>query len=243
MNDNLDSVSAWVGYLDELRKRLLKYLFVVVAFFFILFPFAQTLFQLLATPLIKQLPSGMHLIVTSITASFFVPVKLCAILSFFCALPYGLFQAWRFVGPALYPRERNWFWPIFSLSLLLFILGIIFAYTLVFPFIFKFLIQSVPIGVHILPDIGEYLAFCLQMFLAFGLAFQVPLIIIVLVLVSLLSVDNLVRKRPYIIVGAFILGMIFSPPDVLSQLVLAIPLWLLFEIGILLARWLIRYQK
>lgn len=243
MSNTTSSTTDRFYYLHELRNRILKCLAAVVIIFFTLFPFSQALYQSLAIPLTQRLPAGMSLIATSITSTFLVPVKLVALVSCFCAIPILLYQGWRFIGPALYRSERKWFWIVFIISTLLFYLGVIFAYTIVFPLLFKFLIQTVPAGVNILPDISEYLDFCVQMFLAFGLAFQVPLAVILLILFKIISVDNLVSKRPYIIVSAFVIGMIFAPPDVLSQILLAVPLWLLFEIGILLARWLARYQR
>lgn len=233
----------WIKYVAELRSRLLKCLGVTVIIFLLLFPFAQPIYHGLTVPLLNQLPQGMTLIATRITATFFVPVKLAGLLSLCCAMPYFLYQSWLFLRPALYQHERQWFWWILSSSIILFYGGILFCYQLIFPLLFKFLIQAAPAGVNILPDISDYLDFSLQLFLAFGLIFQVPLFVILLILLEIMSVDNLVRKRPYIIVGAFIIAMILAPPDVLSQIVLAIPLWLLFELGVLIARWLMRYRK
>lgn len=233
----------WLRYLNELRNRLLKCLLAVTLIFFTLFPFAQTLYQLLMVPLNRQLPARMGLIATQLSSTFLVPIKLIGLLSFFCAIPVFLYQGWRFIGPALYHHEKKWFWVVFPLSLLLFCFGVVFAYAIVFPLLFKFLIQAAPVGVHILPDISGYLDLSLHLFLTFGLVFEVPLIVILLVVFRLISVDNLVSKRPYVIVSAFVLGMIFSPPDVLSQILFAVPLWCLFEIGILFARCLVRYQR
>lgn len=243
MTETPDNANDGWHYLAELRSCLLKYLFTLSVVFLILFPFAQELYQFLARPLIEQLPKGITLIATSITSPLFVPIKLIAIVSLFCTMPVFFFHVWQFVHAALYPQERKGLWLLSFVSMFLFYLGVLFTYLIVFPFLFRFLIHAAPDNVHVLPDISTYLDFCLQLFFAFGLIFEVPLVVNVLVWWRLVSVDNFVSKRPYIIVGSFIIGMIFSPPDVLSQILLAVPLWLLFEIGILVARWLVRYQR
>lgn len=243
MNVNNNAELPWFKYLQELRRRLIKCLIATALVFGALFPFSNSLYQLLAVPLLQQLPAGMSLIATSITATFLVPIKLLLMISLFLAAPVFLFQAWQFINTALYPHEKRSFWLILGVSLLLFLTGILFAYKIVFPLLFQFLIKTAPAGVNILPDIGDYLDFALQMFLAFGLIFQVPLVVMVLSWLNIVSVDNFVSKRPYIIVGAFVIGMMVAPPDVLSQVLLAVPLWLLFELGVWLARCLLRFQK
>lgn len=222
-------------YFIEIRRRLIYCAILFASFFAIFCYFANPLYHWLALPLLQSLPVGHTLITTSVTASFLVPLKWAAMLAIFCMIPIIFYHVWAFVMPALYPQERRWLWPLLLLSVLLFYSGMTFAYEIVFPLVFRFLIQSAPAGVSVLPDMSHYLDIVWQLFFAFGVAFEVPVITVLLIRMKLISIASLRAKRPYIIVGAFIIGMLLTPPDVVSQVLLAVPLWLLFEIGILLA--------
>lgn len=241
-NDSQPNYS-FLPYLIELRSRLLKCLLMVVIIFCLLFPFSQKIYSLLALPLAQQLPNGTRLIAIGVASSFLIPLKLIAIVSLFLTVPFFLYQLWAFISPALYLKERRWLWPLLSASTTLFYLGICFVYFLVFPLLFKFLIHTTPAGVSIMPDISQYLDFVLQMFLAFGVVFEVPLLVVLLITSKMMTVESLRSKRPYVIVGAFVIGMLFTPPDVVSQILLAVPLWLLFEIGLVVAKWLLKSPK
>lgn len=225
-------------FLVELRKRLL-YCFLSVAFIFLsLIYFSNDIYTLLALPLLKFLPQGHGLIATNIVAPFFVPFELTFVVALFFAMPIFIYQAWAFIAPALYQHEKKLLWPVLIISSLLFYMGLVFAYFVVFPLLFKFLTKVVPQGVWMSPDMTQYLDFTLKLFFVFGLIFEVPIIILVLIRLNITSRAMLVRMRPYAIVGAFVLGMLFAPPDIFSQTVLAVPIWLLYETGIFLARFL-----
>ena len=219
-------------YLTELRRRLLIFAFGFLAIFLCLFYFSRTLFQWLALPLLHQLPPSHHLIATQITASLTVPLEFTFYLTLVLTMPLLIHQCWAFVAPALYKKEQRFLWPLLFSSILLFYLGIAFAYFLVFPFIFKFFISFAPIGVALLPDIKEYLTFAEHMLFIFGLSFEIPVVIFVVIYWELISHETLQKARPYMVILAFTLGMLLTPPDVLSQVLLAIPLWILFEIGL-----------
>jgi sec-independent protein translocase protein TatC len=228
--------SPLLRYLCEARTSLLRCLLAMAIVFVSILPWANQLYACLAKPLLKDLPAGTSLIATAITASFVVPLKLVFIVSFFLTAPVFLHQLWRFIAPALYKRERRWLWPLLFFSTALFYLGMSFAYFLVFPLVFDFFVRTAPQGVAVMPDISQYLDFVLQLFFAFGAAFEIPVVIVLLVKTGLTTIESLANKRPYWIVFAFVLGMLFAPPDVFSQTLLAIPLCALFEIGILIAR-------
>jgi sec-independent protein translocase protein TatC len=223
----------WVRFLTELRRRLLHSLVFLCVVFAVLVYFANDLYTVLALPLLKHLPQG--LIATNIVAAFFVPVELAFVLSLFLAVPYFLYQFWVFIAPALYTHERHLLWPLLLISTLLFYVGIAFAYFIILPLLFGFLTSAAPKGVAVMPDISAYLDFTLKLFFTFGLVFEVPIVTIVLVWTGIATREALIKARPYVIVGAFIVGMLLAPPDVLSQTLLAVPLWLLFELGLLLA--------
>ena len=216
----------------ELRKRLLFSLLAFLLIFLVLFFFANDLYTLLALPLLKKLSHGQNLIAINIIAPFLVPFQLTFVLSLFLCVPVLLFQLWGFIAPALYQHEKKLVWPLLVVSTLLFYLGVAFAYFGIFPVIFGFLTQSAPKGVIVSPDISQYLDFTLKLFFIFGAIFEVPIATILLVWSGAVTRAKLIKSRPYAIVGAFVIGMLLAPPDVLSQILLAIPLWILFELGI-----------
>ncbi|PIV91838.1 MAG: twin-arginine translocase subunit TatC, partial [Gallionellales bacterium CG17_big_fil_post_rev_8_21_14_2_50_54_146] len=205
--------------------------------FICLFPWASDLYALLAQPLLAKLPAGGQMIATDVTTPFFVPLKVAMMAAFLIALPYILYQAWRFVAPGLYAHEKRLVVPLIVASTLLFFCGMAFAYFVVFPVVFGFITASAPLGVAVMTDIDKYLSFVLSMFVAFGITFQVPVVVVVLVRMGIVSVEKLREIRPYVVVGAFVVGAIFTPPDVVSQIMLALPLWLLYEAGIIVGAW------
>jgi sec-independent protein translocase protein TatC len=226
----------FISHLVELRDRLIRSIVAVLLVFLCLFPFAKELYGYLALPLLAALPHGGQMIATDVVGVFLVPMKVALMLSFVIALPYVLYQAWAFVAPGLYVHEKKLVLPLVIASSALFVVGMAFAYFLVFPTVFKFMAAVAPTGVAWMTDIDKYLSFVLTMFVAFGVVFEVPIVVIVLVRTGIVSVDKLKEFRSYIIVGAFVVGAIFAPPDVVSQCLLAIPLCLLFELGLWLAR-------
>lgn len=217
----------------ELRRRLIYFLLVLFTLLMVLLYFANSLYTLLAAPLLKYIPQG-HLIATEIVSPFFVPFKLAFMLAFLLSMPFLLYQVWKFVAPALYLHERRIIWPFLIISCLLFYAGMSFAYFIIFPMLFHFLAKVAPQGVAFAPDIRAYLDFSTQLLLVFGVLFEIPIAMVVLVLSKLVTRQRLKAMRSYAIVCAFIIGMLFAPPDVISQTILAIPIWLLYEIGILL---------
>ena len=227
---------SFLSHLFELRDRLIRALLSILIIFLCLFPWSKELYSLLAQPLLQTLPKGGQMIATDVVGVFLVPMKVTLMVAFLGALPIVLYQAWAFIAPGLYAHEKRLVLPLIVASVLLFFTGMAFAYLLVFPTVFKFMASVAPEGVAWMTDIDKYLSFVLSTFLAFGITFQVPVIVIVLVRIGLVSVAKLREIRPYVIVGAFIVGAIFTPPDVLSQVMLAVPLWLLYELGILLSR-------
>ena len=226
-----------IAHLIELRSRLLNSAIVMLLAFICLFPWASDLYALLAQPLLAKLPQGGQMIATDVTTPFFVPLKVTMMAAFLIALPYILYQGWRFVAPGLYAHEKRLVLPLIIASTLLFFCGMAFAYFVVFPVVFGFIVASAPHGVAVMTDIDKYLSFVLGMFMAFGITFQVPVVVVVLVRMGVVSVAKLREIRPYVFVGAFVVGAIFTPPDVVSQFMLAIPLWLLYEAGIVVAAW------
>ncbi len=224
-----------IAHLIELRSRLLKSAIVILVIFACLFPWASELYDLLAHPLLAKLPQGGQMIATDVTTPFFVPLKVTMMTAFLIALPFVLYQGWRFIAPGLYAHEKRMVFPLILASSMLFFCGMAFAYFVVFPVVFGFIISSAPLGVAVMTDIDSYLGFVLGMFMAFGITFQVPVVVVVLVRVGVVSLEKLREMRPYVFVGAFVMGAIFTPPDVISQFMLAIPLWLLYEAGILIS--------
>lgn len=226
-----------ISHLLELRKRLLNSAIALLVVFICLFPWASKLYSLLARPLLAKLPKGGQMIATDVTTPFFVPLKVAMMTAFLIALPYILYQLWRFVAPGLYLNEKRWILPLLVSSVVLFFCGMAFAYFAVFPLVFGFITAAAPQGVAVMTDIDKYLSFVLNMFVAFGLAFQVPIAVVLLVKTGMVTTAKLREARPYVIVGAFVVGAIFTPPDVVSQFMLAMPLWILFEAGIVVAGW------
>ena len=234
MSKNNENV---LHFLVELRTRLIYSLIFLFILFAILAYFANHLYTLLALPLLKFLPQG-HLIATQIVSPFFVPFKLAFMTSMIIAVPFFLYQAWSFISPALYGHERKLLWPFLFISAFLFYAGIAFAYFVIFPMLFHFLANVAPVGVMLSPDISEYLDFTTKLLLVFGALFEIPIIMVLLVSSRMVSRERLIKWRPYAIVGAFIIGMLLAPPDVLSQTVLAVPIWLLYETGLLMAKFI-----
>ncbi|GAB7563695.1 twin-arginine translocase subunit TatC [Methylobacillus methanolivorans] len=232
MNNPSDT---FVSHLIELRDRLLRIIIGIVLITMVLFPFANDIYHFLAQPLLQSLPVGGRMIATDVTTPFFVPMKVVLLAAFMISLPHTLYQIWAFVAPGLYTHERRLIGPLVFASTLLFLFGMAFAYLLVFPVVFGFITHTAPEGVAVMTDIGKYLDFAITLFIAFGLAFEVPVAVVLLVSAGIVSVASLREARSYVIVGAFVLGAIFTPPDVISQVMLAVPLWLLYEVGILVA--------
>lgn len=232
-----------IAHLIELRKRLLNAVIALLVVFVCLFPWASDLYALLAQPLLAKLPQGGQMIATDVTTPFFVPVKVALMTAFLITLPYILFQIWSFIAPGLYAHEKRWVVPLVVASFFLFLSGMVFAYFAVFPMVFGFITASAPKGVAVMTDIDKYLSFVLSMFLAFGVTFQVPVAVVAGVKMGFVSVAKLREIRRYVIVGAFIAGAILTPPDVVSQFMLAVPLWLLYEAGIWIAVWMTKTQK
>ncbi len=232
----MSTQDTFISHLIELRDRLLRAILAVMIVFLCLFPWARELYALLAMPLVAALPAGGQMIATDVVGVFLVPVKVAFLVAFVIALPYVLYQVWAFVAPGLYVHEKRLVLPLVVASSVLFIVGMSFAYFLVFPVVFKFMASIAPEGVAWMTDIDKYLSFALTTFLAFGVTFEVPVVVIVLVRAGVISIEKLKEIRPYVIVGAFVVGAIFTPPDVISQVMLAVPLWLLYELGIVFAR-------
>ncbi len=225
-----------IEHLVELRTRLIRAALAVLVVFVALFPWSRECYAMLAEPMIAALPQGGQMIATDVVGVFLVPVKVTLMLAFLVALPVVLWQVWAFIAPGLYQHERSLAIPLMLASLGLFAAGMAFAYFVVFPSVFGFMVAVAPEGVAWMTDIDKYLSFVLTTFLAFGITFEVPVVVIVLVRMGIVSLEKLRAWRPYVIVGAFIIGAIFTPPDIMSQVLLAVPLWLLYELGILLAQ-------
>ncbi|QGM81514.1 twin-arginine translocase subunit TatC [Otariodibacter oris] len=225
-----------ISHLIELRDRLLRAIICVLVVFAVLVYWANDIYTLLATPLTERLPAGATMIATNVATPFFTPIKLTAIVAVFLSVPYILYQIWAFVAPALYKQEKRLVYPLMFSSTFLFYLGVGFAYYVVFPLVFGFLTSTAPQGVTIATDISSYLDFVLTIFLAFGVCFEVPVAIILLCWTGITTPEDLKAKRPYIVVAVFVVGMLLTPPDIFSQTLLAIPMWLLFEVGILVSR-------
>ena len=228
----------FIAHLIELRKRLMRSIIALLIAFACLFPWSSKLYALLARPLLAKLPKGGQMIATDVTTPFFVPLKVALMAAFLIALPVILYQLWRFVAPGLYAHEKRLVIPLIVASTVLFFCGMSFAYFVVFPIVFGFITASAPVGVAVMTDIDKYLSFVLTMFMAFGVTFQVPVAVVLLVRMGVVSVAKLREIRPYIVVASFVVGAIFTPPDVVSQLMLAVPLWLLYEAGIVVASWI-----
>lgn len=230
-----DIEQPFLSHLFELRDRLLRMVAAVLLIFLALSPFANTIFSALAGPLMQHMPENSSMIAIEVASPFLIPFKLTLVLAIFIAVPYLLYQLWGFVAPGLYRHEKKLAIPLLVSSTALFYLGGLFAYYVVFPLIFAFLTGTAPEGVAVMTDISKYLDFVLTLFFAFGVAFEVPVATYVLVWMGLTTPESLKEKRPYIIVGAFVIGMLLTPPDVISQTLLAVPMWMLFEVGVFMA--------
>lgn len=233
---SVDESQPLISHLVELRNRILKSLICVLIVFIALVYFANDIYHIVSEPLIRELPNNSTMIATNIVAPFFTPIKLTAITAIFLSVPYILYQVWAFIAPALYKHEKRLIYPLLVSSTLLFYVGVAFAYYVVFPLVFSFLTKTAPESVAIATDISSYLDFVLTLFLAFGICFEVPVAIILLCWSGVINVASLKEKRPYILVGAFVVGMLLTPPDIFSQTLLAVPMYLLFEVGVFFAR-------
>ncbi|NND81110.1 MAG: twin-arginine translocase subunit TatC [Gammaproteobacteria bacterium] len=226
----------FISHLVELRNRMIRSVGAVLIIFICLVPFANELYEWFAKPLISNLPQGSSMISTEPHGPFFIPFKFAFATAFALAIPVVLYQVWAFVAPGLYKNEKRIVFPLVVSSTLLFYLGILFAYYVVFPIIFKFFIGMAPDGVTVMTDISAYMSFALKLFFAFGVAFEVPVATVLLARMGVVSTAAMARQRPYIILGAFVIGMLMTPPDIFSQIMLAIPVCLLFEVGLFFAR-------
>ncbi|MGD8591501.1 MAG: twin-arginine translocase subunit TatC [Gammaproteobacteria bacterium] len=235
-NDFPPQDQTFVSHLVELRDRLLRAVLAVLIIFLSLFAFANDLYTFLAEPLLRYMPEGTSMIATEVASPFLTPFKLTLVLSVFAAMPVILYQLWAFVAPGLYQTEKKLVLPLLVSSTLLFYLGMAFAYFVVFPLVFKFLTGVAPEGVAVMTDISRYLDFVLKLFFAFGIAFEVPIATILVIWTGITTAESLASKRPYIIVIAFVVGMLLTPPDVISQTLLALPMWLLFELGLVMSK-------
>lgn len=229
-----------ISHLLELRDRLLRSLLAVFIAFLPLVFFSNQLFTLIARPLVEKLPEGTSLIATSVVAPFMTPLKLALIAAVFVAMPYVLYQVWAFVAPGLYRHEKRFAMPLFASSVVLFYGGAAFAYFLVFPLMFAFLTSTTPEGVQMMTDMSSYLDFALLLFFAFGIAFEVPIATVLLVATGLVKVETLKKHRGYVLLGIFIVAAFLTPPDAISQSFMAVPMYILYELGILLAQYMTR---
>ena len=243
LNEDVNKEQSLLEHLIELRDRLLHMVLAVLVLFLVLFPFSEEIFTIVAEPLLALMPEGTSMIATSVTSPFLVPFKLVLLLAVLLAVPYLLHQLWAFVAPGLYSHEKRLAAPLLISSVLLFYLGIAFAYFVVFPLLFAFFIAIAPEGVEVMTDISQYLDFIIAIFFAFGIAFEVPVATFLLILAGATTPEKMAKKRPYIIVGAFVIGMMLTPPDVISQSLLAVPMWLLFEIGLIMSRIFIKPKE
>jgi sec-independent protein translocase protein TatC len=227
---------SFISHLIELRNRLMRVVLCVLVIFLGLASYANEIYSLLAGPLMQHMPKNSTMIAIDVASPFFTPFKLVLVVSAFISVPVILYQFWAFVAPGLYKRERRMIFPLLIASTLLFYMGAAFAYFVVFPLIFGFLTAAAPEGVAVMTDIAKYLDFVLALFFAFGACFEVPIFTIVLVWTGLVTPVELAEKRPYVIVGAFIIGAVLTPPDAISQTLLAVPMWMLFELGLICSR-------
>ena len=238
-----DTEQPLIYHLIELRDRLLRVVLVVGVVFLALFPFSNKLFSWLSGPLMAHMPEGSSMIAIEVASPFLIPFKLTLFLALFLSIPYVLYQLWSFVAPGLYKHERRLVYPLLVSSTVLFYAGAAFAYFVVFPLVFAFFTGTAPDGVSVMTDISRYLDFVLTLFFAFGMAFEVPVFTVLLVWTGMATQDGLREKRPYIIVGAFVIGMLLTPPDIISQTLLAVPVWILFELGVYFSGWFIKEKE
>ncbi len=240
---NNASEDNFISHLVELRDRMIRATLAILVVFIALFPWAKELYAFLANPLLSALPTGGQMIATDVVGVFLVPMKVALMVAFLIALPYVLYQVWAFVAPGLYNHEKQLVLPLVVASVLLFFSGMAFAYYLVFPTVFHFMATVAPEGVAWMTDIDKYLSFVLTTFMAFGITFEVPVVVILLVKAGIVDIAKLKEARPYVIVGAFILAAIVTPPDIISQFMLAVPMCLLYELGIVMAIFVSRTPK
>ena len=238
MSESIDKEQPFIAHLMEMRDRLLRIVLAVVIILAILFPFANDIYEFIARPLMQKLPGEM--IATGTITPFLTPLKLSLISSIFIAMPFILYQFWAFIAPGLYQHERKMVLPLVFSSTLLFYLGMAFAFFVVFPLVFSFIVATAPEGVTVMTDMADYLDFVLTLFFAFGVAFEIPIATIILLWTGVVTRESLAKGRPYIIVGAFVIGMLLTPPDVISQVLLALPMWILFEAGLVASRFFIK---
>lgn len=241
MSESIESEQPFLSHLFELRDRLLRIIILVLVVFLGLFFVANDLFTMVAQPLMDAYPGD--IIAVGILSPFLTPIKLALVASIFLSIPFIFYQMWAFIAPGLYKHERKLVMPLVVSSTILFYLGVLFAYYVVFPLVFTFLSKIAPDGVNAMPDIAAYLDFVLTLFFAFGLAFEIPIATIILVWMGMVTPEQLTKKRPYVIVGAFVIGMFLTPPDIISQTLLAIPMWVLFEMGIFFSRFFVRTEE
>ncbi|WP_444926259.1 twin-arginine translocase subunit TatC [Microbulbifer sp. TRSA002] len=233
-----DKHQPFIDHLIELRDRLLRILLVVLVLFVCLMPFASEIYNFIAYPLQERLAGDVGMIATEVTSTFLTPFKTTFIVSFFIAIPFVLYQVWSFIAPGLYKNEKRIAIPLLISSVALFYIGIAFAYFVVFPLLFDFFVGTAPEDIKVMPDMRSYLDLVLKLFFAFGFAFEIPIATVLLIWSGVVDAKTLASKRPYVIVGCFLIGMLLTPPDIISQSLLAFPMWLLFEIGILFGRWM-----
>ncbi|WP_040726793.1 twin-arginine translocase subunit TatC [Thiomicrorhabdus sp. Kp2] len=238
-----DQEMTLVQHLLDLKTSLTRGILAIIVFFIILFPFANDIYTYISEPLTRYLPEGTSMIATAVASPFLTPFKLSFVLAIYLAMPFLLYQLWRFIAPALYKHERQLVATLLFFSSFLFYSGGLFAYYVVFPLVFGFLSQSAPEGVTIATDIALYLDFVIKMFFAFGMAFEVPIVTILLIITGMTKPEKLSHARPYIVVGAFVIGMLLTPPDIISQTLLAVPMWLLFELGLIIGAMIIKRRK
>ncbi len=244
-DDEPGAEQPFIAHLIELRDRLIRGVVAVLVVFVVLFPFSNAIYTYVAQPLMEQLPQGSSMIATEVATPFLTPFRLALVAAVFVAMPYLLYQMWAFVAPGLYRHEKRLAVPLLVSSIVLFYVGVAFAYFIVFPLIFSFFVATTPDGVSMMTDISKYLDFVLALFFAFGLAFEIPVATVLLVAAGFVQPEQLAEKRPYVIVGAFVIGMFLTPPDVFSQTLtlLAVPMWLLFEAGVYFSRILLKAPK
>lgn len=238
MTDEQDTTGAgdtFISHLVELRNRVMKASLAIIVVFLCLMPWAGSIYDWLAMPMMSALPTGSKMIATGVITPFLIPVKVTLLVAFIIALPVVLYQVWAFIAPGLYTHEKKLVAPLVISSSVLFIAGVAFCYFFVFGVIFKFINEFAPKSITVAPDIESYFSFVMTLFIAFGMTFEVPIVVIVLVRMGLVTVEKLKEIRPYVVVGAFVIAAIVTPPDVVSQLLLAIPLCLLYEVGLLVA--------
>lgn len=229
-----------INHLIELRKRIINCIIIIVTIFLILSYFSNYIYHIIAIPLIKLLPNGTKMIAINIASPLYIPIKLTFILSLLITMPFNIYQIWKFISPALYKKEKKIIKPLIFLSFILFYLGLTFTYYIIMPILFVFLIKIVPNEILITADIANYLDFAITLFMIFGISFEIPIIILLFCVIGITNINFLKKNRSYILIVIFIISMLITPPDVLSQIILAIPMYLLFEIGILFS---IIYKK